>query len=410
VQKLREYIKAELRQEFLLEFDADQLIKFHLTKMDNIDKDGIYYEGRMKDGKKIEVRFGTQTSEPFGNGDYDVTFYVDNSPDAVINSGTPFSTVASVIKVIEDFCEKVKPKALVWLASKTSKDDWNKPGQRDLLYKRFLSRQVPTGYKFLEGGWGGGVLERVNQNEPDWVWPGAAPYLAPPQEKLKDPFADFDFNDPEMIKEIKTISDTISDDVDVDYFDPDNEEGDEYEFQDLGYTAVYGSDGAHSSWTISEYDSDRAKNYEVGILWWDGDLEVLDTKTLDWNTHRDIGTDLKQAVRYIWLQHKNSNKESLGEGNTKDEEQTHWYFPELNHMAVTYRKMRISERWDFRENTDKGQQAILVHDIGDSVYNFKIIGNRPTEDASRFVMDDGKVDIENLARYMYLITRSPNLA
>ena len=398
--KFRAYIQKELIRELLFEFDDDQLIKFHLTKMDNIDKDGIYYEGRTKDGKKIEVRFGANAGEPFVNGDYDVTFYVDNSPYAVVNAGTPFSTIASIMKVIEDFCEKVRPKALVWISTKTSKDDKQSPGQRDLLYKRFLSRQVPEGYKFIEGGWGGGVLERINQDEPKYVWPGASQYLAPPKEKLKDPFADFDFNDPSIIQEKESLTfRTIS-------------------FPDLRWKAVefFSQLMRNNAWKFY-----NENGYAVGALYHDGILEYSSQGPSGiFNISKSGFADLEKAARYIFINTQQPSEE-IGESTSKAEgklsekdSEIIANFPDLDGMYVKVMyKSTDSAAYSFffpgYEQKNKRLGMLFYPEMElrfsdkkqeESGYGWQ------TVPVKHLVLKNKQPDFLNVARYLYLMTQS----
>lgn len=88
----------------------------------------------------------------------------------------------------------------------------------------------------------------------------------------------------------------------IDYFGPDNHNKDKYEFKELGYKAYYQSDNVQPYWAITEYRPHSGTDMELGMLWFDGDLEYSKLGSPNWETYKGFGTDLEKAARYIWLQ------------------------------------------------------------------------------------------------------------
>lgn len=173
--------------EFLFEakWSSVDPLPFVLTRVDPIAPDDVYYESSLPGGEKLEIMFKALNCEPFENGEYDANFYVNSDAYGVKNLGQAYKTLSTVMAVIEDFCEKVRPSSLSWNSTRTSKDEHFKKGKRDLLYEKFFKRWTPEGYKFIGFSYGGGELERM-QKEKDMKWEGAEEFL--PKRKFMSNF------------------------------------------------------------------------------------------------------------------------------------------------------------------------------------------------------------------------------
>ena len=153
-------------------------LKYELTKISNIDPDSIYYEATFEDGDKLEVKFMALDCEPFENGSYDCTMYVNGSPYSNTNKHQPFLTMRTVINIVNDFIGKVQPQKITYDSVSNSDDVKFKPDQRDLLYSRYFTQHLDSDYKYVPSIYGGGELVRKIEDTERKRWVDADKYLS----------------------------------------------------------------------------------------------------------------------------------------------------------------------------------------------------------------------------------------
>jgi len=114
-------------------------------KLEKKSKKRWNYEFKTTAGSKYHILFLDKT----GRGQFDLSFGVDNARDNVVtNENEPLKIMSTVIAAFKDFIKKNPDEVLTYEAFKNFEGD----ARRAKLYKIFLKKNLPPGYKTKESG------------------------------------------------------------------------------------------------------------------------------------------------------------------------------------------------------------------------------------------------------------------
>ena len=192
-----------------------------------------------------------------------------------------------------------------------------KPKESETLQEGYTSTPMKElGYTLTSGMNGTDIRETDNSkiighldtvqnrlyydSNPDWDYPSwehIIPFTKGPKQAAR-----YIWLKSQQTNEQITSEQTTTDESENYYFGKDNKIGDEYEFKELGYIAIFkATEHRELYWNIAEYESKSGLYYQIGQLWFSGDLEILSPDNKEWKTKKGFGTNLKNATKYIWL-------------------------------------------------------------------------------------------------------------